>query len=421
MKRGRLLIASVILFVGINVLLVWLDDNGTVEKKSYVNNWSEVFKANLYKKIEKPGVLTATAENDVYFDESLGSFQEFLVEEGAKVNQGDQLYTYRVHDYYETKTYLTHEMTRINGEIAAIETAISEISTYRIPNPPVSPTGTRTDITRTNTNEKNGKIEIKIETPRPPIETEYMKEQYLTEKEKELTGKRAQLASVQTQLTELESGGDTIMVESPYQGNVAVVSEALGDPIITINSATLQIVGELTEQERTIININMPVEVAINENNATWKGSITNISDLPEEVALHGKSDYPFSVSLSEDADVVDLLPGYHANLSITTKESKGATALFKDAMVGHSIWKMTNGGKLRKQKIETGIEMDGMYEIIKGAKPGEWVAKDPEAQFYSGATFLTPLKVDKIKWGDSFHFTYKNWNRYAVMGILSR
>ncbi|WP_404450897.1 efflux RND transporter periplasmic adaptor subunit [Virgibacillus necropolis] len=408
MNRGRILITSIILFIGINALLVYLDDNGTIERKSYVSEWSEVFTANLYKKMNKPGVLTSTAENDVYFDKSLGSFQEFLVQKGTQVNQGDQLYTYRVHDYYETKAYLTNEMSRINGEIAAIESAISEISLYQIPR----------SSAPINTDEESTDIII---SPNPPIEAEYMKEQYLTEKEKELARVEAQLESVQSQLTELESGGEMITVESPYQGKVTVVSEDLGDPIITINSSTLHIVGELTEQERTIIKKEMPVEISINENNTTLKGTITSVNDLPNQVELHDNSKYPFSVSFSKDAELENLLPGYHASLAITWKESRDATALFEDAIFSGSIWKMTNGGNLHKKKVKTGIEMASMQEITKGAKPGEWVAKNPQPQFRSGATFLTPLKLSQVRWSDTFDYENKNWSKHVVMGILSR
>ncbi|ASN03646.1 efflux RND transporter periplasmic adaptor subunit [Virgibacillus necropolis] len=412
MKRGRLLITTIILFIGINVLLVYFDDNGTVERKSYVSEWSEVFKTNLYEKMNKAGVLTSTAANDVYFDKSLGNFQEFLIEEGAEVNQGDQLYTYRVNDYYDTKAYLTNEMSRINGEVTAIETAISEISNYQIPRvqvPRISPDGT---------DEENS--DIIVPSP-PPIEAEYMQEQYLIEKEKELARARAQLESVQSQLTELEAGGDSITVVSPYQGKATVVSKALDDPIITISSTTLHVIGELTEQERTVIKNDMPVEVTINESNSTLKGSVTSISDLPKEVELHDNSEYPFSVSFEEGAEVESLLPGYHANLTITTKQSKGATALFEDAIFGNSIWKMTSNGKLHVQKVETGLEMASMQEIIKGAKVGEWIAKEPESEFRSGATFVTPLKFSEVPWSDTFNYDKKNWSKYVVMGILSR
>lgn len=408
MKRSRILIASIILFIGINALLVYLDDNGTIERKSYVNEWSEVFTANLYEKVNKPGVLTSTAENDVYFDKSLGSFQEFLVEEGTQVNQGDQIYTYRVHDYYETKSYLTNELSRVNGEIAAIETAISEILSYQIP---------RTSV-QINTDEENSQI---IVPPRPPIEAEYMKEQYLTEKEKELAGLRAQQNSVQTQLIELESGGDAITVESPYQGKVTVVSKSLGDPIITINSSTLHIVGELTEQERTIIKKDMPVEISINESEFKLEGSITHVSKVPNEIELHNKSEYPFSVSFAKDMELENVLPGYHANLAITTKESKGATALFEDAIFNNSIWKMTAVGKLYKQKIETGIEMGSMQEITKGAKQGEWIAKNPKDEFIPNVTFVTPLKFNEVHAKDIFNIDHKGWSKHVVIGLLSR
>lgn len=409
MKRGRLIVFSIILFIGVNGLLVYLDDNGTVERKSYVNEWSEVFKTNLYEKTNKPGVLTATAVNDVYFDKSLGSFQAFLVKKGIQVNQGDELYTYRVHDYYETKTYLTNELARINEEISAIETAISKISSYRI------------SSTSTSINEDNSETTDIIIPPQPPIEAEYMQEQYLTEKEKELSRMEAKEESLQSQLTELESGGETITVESPFQGKVTVVSEELGDPIISIVSSTLHVVGELTEQERTIIKKDMPVEISIKESNSTLKGTITSVSDLPNEVDLYDNSEYPFSVSFAEDEKIESLLPGYHASLTITTDKSKDATALFEDAIFGGFIWKMAADGKLHKRNIETDMEMASMQEITKGAKPGNWVAKIPHSQFRSGATFVTPLKWSQVRWSDLFNYDKKNWNRYVVMGLLSR
>lgn len=416
MMRNRILLVCIILFIGVNILFVYFDDDGTIDRKSYINEWSEVFKADFYKKLEKPGVLTSIQQNDVYFDKSMGSFQEFLVKEGEQVNQGDELYTYLVNDYYETKTHLTNKISRINGEIAAIETAISEISGYQIPSSSVPRSSTSTD-----TDETKNKIEVKIETTRSPIEAKYMKEQYLTEKEKELAREEAYLSSIQAQVTELEAGGDTITVESPFQGNVTLVSESLGDPLMTIDSQELNIVSELTEDQRAVINKDMPVEIAVNENKTTWKGSITNISDSPEEVALHGKSEYPFRVAFAKDAKIEDLLPGYHANLSITTKESKGALALFDDAIFGDSIWEMTNGGKLRRIKIETGLQMGRMQEITNGAKAGEWVAKNPESSFRSSGVFLTPLKLGKTQWRDAFHFKDKKWNKYAIIGILSR
>lgn len=413
MKQGRILIVSIILFIGINILFVYFDDNGTIDRKSYVNKWSEVFTADFYKKMEKTGVLTSIEENDIYFDKNLGSFQEFLVEEGAQVNQGEELYTYRVHDYYETKTYLINEMNKISGEIEAIETAISEISSYRIPS------STEKDVrTSTSMDNTNSEIEIKIETPNQPIEAEYMKEEYLTEKEKELASEEARLASVQAQLTELESGGDTITVESPYQGNVTLVSESLGDPLIRIDSKRLQVESEFTESQRAIIDKNMPVEIAVNENKTTWKGSITSISDSPEVIALHDNSEYSFSVAFPEDAKVEDLLPGYHANLSIITDVSKDAQSLFDEAIFGNSIWKMTSEGKIRRQKVEMGLKMGRIQEIKKGAETGEWIAKNPESNFRSGGIFLTPLKLDEIQWSD---FKSKSWNKYGVIGLLSR
>ncbi|WP_430789212.1 HlyD family efflux transporter periplasmic adaptor subunit [Virgibacillus flavescens] len=418
MKKNRLVVAGIILFIGINSLLLYFDDNRTVERKSYISEWSEVFTANLYEKMHKTGVLSATVQNDVYFDESLGSFKEFLVDKGTEVSQGDDLYTYRITDFYESKAYLTNELAKINEEIAAAESAQSEMSAYRIPRTSVqfeSETGNATG------NDDEAEQNITIVPPRPPIETEYMKEEYLAEKEKEIEQLEAQQKSIQTQLTELESGGDTITVESPYQGKVAMVSEDLGDPIVSIQSTTLHIEGELTEIERPIIEAEMPVEISINENNVKLKGSVTQVSDLPNDVNLHDNSEYPFQVSFSKEEELEKLLPGYHAKLAIITEASEEATALFEDAIFSESVWKMTNKGDLLRQKVETGIEMNSMQEITKGAKIGEWTAKKPRSQFRSGPTFVTPLKLGEVRWREAFGFDDRYWTKNVVTGIVSR
>src|SRR5699024_5167889 len=75
-------------------------------------------------------------------------------------------------------------------------------------------------------------------------QAELIKEQYITEKEKELAQKEAELNSVESQLSELTSTGETVTVESPFEGIVTDVSETLEDPLLTIQSDDLIIKGD---------------------------------------------------------------------------------------------------------------------------------------------------------------------------------
>lgn len=409
MRRGRVIQMCIVLFIGINFLLVYFDDEGKVERKSYIKNWSETFQADMKEQLFKPGVMAPVGEEHVYFDKDLGQFQEFLTEEGAYVNPGDPLYSYKVDSFYESEIRLSNEVQKLEGEVTAIKSAITKMEQYQLP----------TATIQDSKSVKITKEEIKVELPEDTTEAEVMKEQYIAEKEKELGQKESELVSAKSQLAELQSSGDTIIVDSPFEGRVKSLTATLEDPIMTIEDAQLQAVGEFVEKERTKVQQGLPVEVMIKEKKVLLEGVLGDVSESPESVAVEGESVYPFRVTFDEEAETDELLPGYHADLAITMDESPDATVLFGNEIFNGSVWKMTSDGKLVKQPIETGIHMDEMQEITKGLKRGEWVAEEWESQFRSGAPFITPLKVSKIQWKQLNKQESKG--KSIVTGILSR
>src|SRR5699024_8692560 len=90
---------------------------------------------------------------------------------------------------------------------------------------------------------------------------EVIKKQYITEKEKELAQKEAEQTSVETQLSELTATGQTVTVESPYDGVVTNISETLEDPLITVQSAELVVKGELKEQDHSKVEPEQTVHI----------------------------------------------------------------------------------------------------------------------------------------------------------------
>lgn len=414
MKRRKLLAAAIVLFIGVNVLLVFLDDENKIDRTSYIKNWSQSFETDMADMLFKEGVLAYVQEDQVYFDKALGSFQEFLIEEGNQVNVGDELYSYTVTNYYETEAMLMQKVETLNGEIEAIESAISKMNTYRIPSSTTSSSSSYSgDLSEGN---------IIIETPRQePVEAEMIKEQYLIEKEKELGQKNAQVESVESQLNELRSTGSTVTVKSPYEGIVKEVSTSLDDPIMTIESTQLYAEGELTEQERAEIEQGMKAEVKVKEKSVLAEGIVHTVDESPKEINIDGESIYPFNISFNEDAELEGLLPGYHADLAITKKASQDATVLFEDSVYTGTVWKMSNEGKLMQQPVETGIYMDKMLEITKGVAAGEWVAEDSVRQFRNGAVFITPFKLDGRKWNEVVKAVPEDWERNFLIGIISR
>jgi HlyD family secretion protein len=417
MKRRRRFIQIVIaVFIGLNFLLIYADEEARVDRVSYIKDWSDTFLADVREEHYTVVEFAFEDEEHIYFDTAEGSFQEFLVEEEAEISVGDPLFSYQVYNYYEAEADLMRELEQINGEIPAIEQAISEMNAFQIPE--------TTPTTEPNPAFQMPEEEIYIEFPQDdPVEAEVMKEQFIIEKENELAQKQAALESVQNQLTELQTTGDTITVESPYDGKIKEIAEDLGDPIVTIEQPVLEARGKLTELERNEIEEGFPALVELTSIQTFLDGTVSNLNDYPENVSEEGGSIYSFQIAFEEEVqpEMENILPGYHADASITLNESLEATVIFEHLLDGGALWKMTESGQLVKQPVETGILMDSMLEITAGTEPGELIAAESGNQFRNGAAFITPLKLTRPTWREITLGGSPNWSEYFVTGILAR
>src|SRR5699024_1919292 len=128
MKRKWIIIIGFVLFLGLNGLLLGIDQQGKVERTAYIKDWTATFTGDIAERIDKQAVLTPVEKNPIYFDDTLGSFQEFTIEEGDMVKQGDALFSYKVADFENTKRKLEAETDETRDEIDAVEQAISAVS-----------------------------------------------------------------------------------------------------------------------------------------------------------------------------------------------------------------------------------------------------------------------------------------------------
>ncbi|HLR51994.1 MAG TPA: HlyD family efflux transporter periplasmic adaptor subunit [Candidatus Avamphibacillus sp.] len=472
-RRHKIWLALASLLIIVNVCLIYFDKEQKVAKTTHVKEWTKTTEQDMYEFIHTEGVLDFSTENYVYFDDQLGEFQSFLVEKGEEIRLGESLYTYQIHNYYETQTRLESEIEKVNSEILAIEAAISKMESYQ---PPSSAEGSGLSQSYgEDTSDPEESFLIRfveaINGAQDVSQAEIIKEQYITEKEKELEQKNAELNSVESQLSELTQTGDTITVESPYEGIVSGVSETLEDPLLTIQSDELVVKSELTEQEHLDVESGLSVYIEMKESGQTMEGKVEKVSQIPENLNLKGNSKYSFLVSLEEMADdahdegSTDLnndmnddegddsdlngglnddvnvdenndnmnnetnndmneasdenqfAPGYHADLEVVTEESPNATVIHQDALNELSIWKMING-ELIREPVQTGIQMDKKVEIEEGLETGDWIAKHLEDKFVSHSPYITSLQVSKVKWNQ---LKNDRWFRDMMIGIISR
>ncbi|SDP65600.1 efflux RND transporter periplasmic adaptor subunit [Halobacillus aidingensis] len=411
--KGRILGILIVAFVTTNAFLIFLDEGEQVDRKSYINELSKTITYDLFEKMDTKAVFTSEETEPVYFNEDVGSFNEFLVEEGDTVSEGDDLYTYDVLNYYQEESRLESEVSRLEEEIDAIEDLIDEIESYRVPDPP---------DTNDNSSLFNNNSDTSDATPPSYVETEYMKEEKIAEQEAELAKQEAMLEMVEDQLDQLQDEGDRITVTSAFSGTVSEISEDLDAPLLTLESTNLVLEGTIPEQERKEIEEEMVVEIHVPELEYETTGTLTSVDDYPEEVEVHRSSRYPFKVSLENPSE--ELLAGYHADLKIITDDALGVVTAVEKALETEEnlyAWVMNEEGILERRDIETGIEEQGLVEIISGLEDSEWLAVAPKDEFRNEAIFFTPLHTDDLRVRQMFKMERQSILTYGLLGILSR
>lgn len=424
-KRYWWIAAIIVLFVGINVYLVAADNHQKVDRIAYVNDWTAIEKKDLHESYQSAGVVRYANESDVYFDKDLGNFKEFIVNEGQEVHTGDPLYSYYAKDFYETQAMLQQKRDLLDDEIRAIDTAINKVQSFQTSSG--ASTSTSGNLPSTGKKTKDAALQTEIANLQRQItssdskQADMLKTQYIAEKEKERDQKKAEQQSVQSQIAELSSSGDTITVESPFSGRVTKLSKELKAPLMTIqDSDALQVAGEITEKQRLHTEEGMKTAITMQKSGEKLEGEISQLSNEPIDLQVKGSSLYPFAVDLPADEKTDKLLPGYHAKLEIFTKTVPDAVTAKEEAVVSNHLWVMNHKGKLAKQKAKIGIAENGYIEIKNPLQPGNWLAVAPKRDLRNNATFITPLEITKIRW-KGLQTDKKSNLQHFVTGILSR
>ncbi|UOQ91779.1 efflux RND transporter periplasmic adaptor subunit [Halobacillus shinanisalinarum] len=436
--KVRIIGLCTIAFLLLNACLISFDRDSEVERKSYINEWSESFTYDLYETINTKGVFTASDTNAIYFDQQTGAFQEFLVEESDEISEGDELYTYEVVDYNTQVNKLESEASRLEEEITSIETYINELEGFTIPeseaaslpsfpqgsemegdnNPFLSPAPSTEDR---SSQDRESQPQERRNTD-STVEMEFMKEQALAEKELKLSQKQAQLTMIEDQLGQLEETGQTITVTSEFSGVVTDLSENLKSPLLTLSSSNLMVSGELSENHRKLVEQGMNSLVRIPDLNIELPGTIETIHPFPEKIDVNRTSDYPYEVIV--DGESEEIKPGYHADVEIITDKAIDTVAAFDDLLMTNentAAWIMNERGRLEERQLKTGITEDGIVQVIEGLENNEHLADQPVDEFRKGAVFFTPLKLSDLQMRDLFHIDPSLMLDYGLLGLMNR
>ncbi|WP_394141242.1 efflux RND transporter periplasmic adaptor subunit [Cytobacillus oceanisediminis] len=395
-----LLIATILLFLSFNIFLV-KKEHSKIDQVEYIESWTSVKQGDLRKVMNKPGVTVASEESHVYFDESMGAFNQFFVKEGDQVTRGSSLFEYSPNDIDYEISKLEAQLNETKDKISSLNSHISDLTDY--------------------------KAELGMELDKeeePNFRTSFHDlEREIYHKELEMDLLEDEASRLEDEIDELEDNMDSLTVKSEVDGIIKEINTGLGSPLITISATTTAVAGSIREGEMKEVSEGLKAIVTSHNWESKLNGTVRNVSKLPaEEPEVEKETVYPFKVELEAASD--EILPGTHVAVEIITEEANGVLT----APQG-SIYKkkkkeyvniLTPSGTIEKREIQTGIKVNGKAEIQSGVEAGEMVVIHKEPQTLEDSSkFITPIKLNKLD-KPGLSGIKKDW-RYILEGFLTR
>jgi HlyD family secretion protein len=367
-------IALIVLIAGINIAVTQARKASSKEELQF----TKVVERTLTNTKLISGQVVPGNIETLYADPSKGKINEIFVKEGDEVQKGQKLFSYE-----STELSLQVKQAELDKKMADMRYAQGKEKISSL----------KKEIQKAKDNGAD-------DTVLQPLQAQ-LDEAEMQQKTMDLEMEKNKL-----QMQELEKKQGDLIVYSNTAGVVQKLDkdaaqgsvQTMGQPKSFLQIASkdpFQITGVLTELQKAQIQKDQPITVTAKAvSNKKWKGKITEVSEYPTtaetgQLAAEGQqsqtiSYYSYKASLdSQDS----LAPGYHVSLQVNLS-SKKMLAVPRDSLVekdDSAYVYVEKDGKLRKQKVSTGMGDGEWIEVLEGLKEGDKVVKNPSAKVHDG------------------------------------
>ena len=364
-----------ILLVGVNLFLI-IKDNSKVDKTLYVSSWTSAIEQDLEETMVTEGISAPQEEQYVYYDDSKGSFEGFMVKEGEKVSSGSELFYYKTDSYVDAIAHLEAEKESVLKQLDGLEDR-------------------KDSLDRLLKSSSAGMEEFFLMSE-SSIEIE------IYETEAEINRLEGELEKYEDQIDSIDGKLPYLHEISDIDGTVKEINKDLSNPVITIASMEPIIEGKVPEAEHKKLQPGLEVLISLKNSNKNYKGIIETISAFPEgKPSVEKESTYPFTVVLNEPIE--DLVHGAHVDMKIITEEVIDAITVPSES-VHKSKVHILQDGKVAKREVKSGLKVKKTQEIESGLEVEEVVVREPVSFEGETISFYTPLQFnqwEKEMYGD--------------------
>ena len=364
-----------ILLVGVNLFLI-IKDNSKVDKTLYVSSWTSAIEQDLEETMVTEGISAPQEEQYVYYDDSKGSFEGFMVKEGEEVSSGSELFYYKTDSYVDAIAHLEAEKESVLKQLDGLEDRKDSL-----------------DSLLTSSSDEMEEFFLMSESS---IEME------IYETEAEINRLEGELEKYEDQIDSIDGKLPYLHEISDIDGTVKEINKDLSNPVITIASMEPIIKGKVPEAEHKKLQPGLEVLISLKNSNKNYKGIIETISAFPEgKPSVEKESTYPFTVVLNEPIE--DLVHGAHVDMKIITEEVIDAITVPSESIHKSQVH-ILQDGKVAKREVKSGLKVKETQEIESGLEVEEVVVREPVSFEGETISFYTPLQFnqwEKEMYGD--------------------
>ena len=364
-----------ILLVGVNLFLI-IKDNSKVDKTLYVSSWTSAIEQDLEETMVTEGISAPQEEQYVYYDDSKGSFEGFMVKEGEEVSSGSELFYYKTDSYVDAIAHLEAEKESVQKQLDGLED--------------------RKDSLDSLLTSSSAEMEEFFLMSESSIEME------IYETEAEINRLEGELEKYEDQIDSIDGKLPYLHEISDIDGTVKEINKDLSNPVITIASMEPIIKGKVPEAEHKKLQPGLEVLISLKNSNKNYKGIIETISAFPEgKPSVEKESTYPFTVVLNEPIE--DLVHGAHVDVKIITEEVIDAITVPSESIHKSQVH-ILQDGKVAKREVKSGLKVKETQEIESGLEVEEVVVREPVSFEGETISFYTPLQFnqwEKEMYGD--------------------
>ncbi|MCH1627691.1 efflux RND transporter periplasmic adaptor subunit [Ferdinandcohnia quinoae] len=386
-KHHSFIIISIILFIGLNIYLLYKKENQFSFKEIIVDK-EKVQTSDIRIYHHTNGIVVPEKEIEIPYEPSLGHVKEIAVVEGQEVQIGTPLIVYENLNVEIIRMEINQRIQQAETKEDQMDDKVRQLQSIKsaVQSGSISKDAENAEEIKRLQNEKIASLDLDI---------------LKTEQEKELI--QIEVNELKDQLQTIQDNDQNFTVKSTINGIVKQVDETLNGPILSIYSMPLVIQGKLAEEKFLDVTVEQKAKISSKLfPKQEFLGSVSKITNIPinkpDVAKLDEPTFYPFFIQLDEVND--QLKSGFHVDVSIETDSRENVLTISKKAILkqkkDHFVF-LIKDGKLEKRLVNIGLTSGSKLEITSGLKKNDLMISKQIKQVKNGSIVVTPIEYKEL------------------------